>query len=148
MSIPLDSGGFMRRECPTCERELKWLGAQDDEESTPAPEGGYFCPYCAVQAPADHWWTKEQLEAAEARIHNEVIKPHIDGLGKSLQRSAGLHVEITTKPMPRADEPELSESDDMRRVDFGCHSEPVKVLDDWGSPVHCPLCGGPTTVNS
>jgi hypothetical protein len=30
----------------------------------------------------------------------------------------------------------------MRRVDFLCHpAEPVKVLDDWGRPVHCLICG-------
>ncbi len=25
ISMPLDSDGFLRRECPTCEREFKWL---------------------------------------------------------------------------------------------------------------------------
>lgn len=44
MSVPLDSEGFLRRECPTCEREFKWKPAGEDEEATPAPEGGYFCP--------------------------------------------------------------------------------------------------------
>lgn len=46
MSIPLDSDGFARRACPNCERELKWIISSDGEEATPAPEGGYFCPYC------------------------------------------------------------------------------------------------------
>jgi hypothetical protein len=45
------------------------------------------------------------------------------------------------KPEPA---PELDEPDDMRRVDFTCHPlEPVKVLDDWESPVHCLICGEP-----
>lgn len=144
--MPVDSEGFMRRECPTCERELKWVGASEGDASTPAPEGGYFCPYCAVQAPANAWWTKDQLKAIEAKMHNEVIKPQLDDLGKSLERSSTQHVKFTSKPMPRTAEPQLTESDDMRRIDFGCHTEPVKVLEDWNGAVHCPLCGEPAAA--
>ena len=36
MSMPLDSDGFLRRECPTCEREFKWLYTSE-EEGTSAP---------------------------------------------------------------------------------------------------------------
>src|ERR1039458_3701595 len=71
MSVPLDTEGFLRRECPTCEREFKWLPSQqdsdaEDREATPMPEGGYFCPYCAVQARGDAWFTKAQLDVAQA----------------------------------------------------------------------------------
>ena len=142
MSVPLDSDGFIRRECPTCERELKWRPTPEGEEGAPTPEGGYFCPYCAVQAQPDSWWTKAQLEAAEAKIHNEVVKPMLDDFGKSLERASSSHVRFTSKPAERAEEQQLSESDDMRRVDFSCHpSEPVKVLEGWDQPVHCPICG-------
>ncbi len=41
MAVPLDSDGFFRRECPTCERELKWLAVGDDEDKMPPPDGGY-----------------------------------------------------------------------------------------------------------
>jgi hypothetical protein len=36
MSMPLDSDGFLRRECPTCEREFKWFSTPE-EEGTAAP---------------------------------------------------------------------------------------------------------------
>ena len=65
MAIPVDSDGFLRRECPTCEREFKWLPAsEDDEEAADVSDGGYFCPYCGVQAPADAWFTEAQLAFA------------------------------------------------------------------------------------
>ena len=64
MSIPRDSDGFIRRECPTCERQFKWLPTPDGETGTPMPFGGYFCPYCGVQASANAWLTKAQLELA------------------------------------------------------------------------------------
>lgn len=36
----------------------------------------------------------------------------------------------------------LTETDDMKRVDFPCHPETsTKVLDDWAREVHCSICG-------
>jgi endogenous inhibitor of DNA gyrase (YacG/DUF329 family) len=133
MRLPLDPDGFLRRECPTCERELKWRAATEEGAATPPPAGGYFCPYCAVQGPVDAWFTKPQLEAARAHAYSEVFKPELEktfaGPGYRLDLKEGL----PASP--------LTESNDMRRVDFECHPEPVKVLDDWDRPVHCPICG-------
>jgi len=134
MALPLDSDGFLRRECPTCEREFKWLAATGDDDATPAPDGGYFCPYCSVQAPPDAWFTPAQLERARATVAHDLVVPEL----KRFERQ-GFEVEIN------APEPEpLTETDDMRRIDVYCHpEEPVKVLDDWDRPVHCLLCGTP-----
>ena len=52
-----------------------------------------------------------------------------------------LSFEVST---PDAPEPltELTEEDDMLRIDFECHpTEPVKVLDNWTGPVRCLCCG-------
>lgn len=59
MSLPLDGDGFLRRECPTCEREFKWLPSPDQLEegngesraaATDAePPEAYYCPYCATR---------------------------------------------------------------------------------------------------
>jgi hypothetical protein len=146
MAIPLDSDRFMRRECPTCERELKWRPTPEGEEGIPASDAGYFCPYCAVQAPTTAWWTQDQVKTVEAKVHNAVIKPMLDDFGQSLQRSSSANFKVTSKPMEREDEPQLSETDDMRRVDFECHpTEPVKVLESWDQAVHCIVCGQPAT---
>jgi hypothetical protein len=147
MSLPLDSDGFLRRECPTCEREFKWLPTQEEAEATPAPDAGYFCPYCAIQAPTGSWFTKAQVETAHAIAAREVIGPQMKKLERSiggLGKSSGGLIEGKLDYEP-PDEPEpLTEDDDMRRVDFACHpNEPVKVLDDWAKPVHCLLCGSP-----
>jgi hypothetical protein len=147
MSIPLDGEGFLRRECPTCEREFKWRAAQDDEEERPAPSGGYYCPYCAVQAPSDAWWTKAQSAAINALLYEEVIEPELKGFQreiKKLNQPGGL-IQISSEISrgEDADAAALNEIDDMRRVDFNCHDEPVKVLEDWNGVVHCPICGQP-----
>jgi hypothetical protein len=147
MAIPLDSDGFLRRGCPTCEQEFKWLpGSEDDGDAADVTDGGYFCPYCGVQAPVDAWFTEAQLAFVQRTAVVEVAEPMLEGFADDIARtfrSAGM----TTRgaPSSRTDEPEpLTEDDDMIRVDFGCHpSEPLKILDDWHQPVQCLNCGEP-----
>jgi hypothetical protein len=95
MSLPLDSDGYFRRECPTCEREFKWLPSPDPEaeedaaaETTgpaEAPES-YYCPYCAVTAPPDAWLTKDQVAAMEEIVQRELIDPELDKLAREVDR--------------------------------------------------------------
>jgi hypothetical protein len=132
MTVPVDTDGFLRRECPTCEREFKWLpSASEDaeEEATDSADGGYFCPYCGVQAHADAWFTKAQLELAEHIVQVQVVDPMLSKFMGSTPNQVG-------EPEP------LIEDDDMRRVNFACHpSEPLKVLDGWDRPIRCLICG-------
>lgn len=147
MSIPLDSDGFLRRECPTCEREFKWLPSLDQDDKAPdrVPDGGYFCPYCGVQAPANAWLTQAQVSLAQNMVHTEILGPILKGFADSIegigQKSGGM-----TSTSVEYDEPDkldpLTELDDMKRIDFACHpSEPLKVLDEWTTSVHCLICG-------
>src|SRR5689334_19084740 len=88
MSLPLDSDGFLRRECPTCEREFKWLpGSDGDESDAVAPDdAGYFCPYCGVQAPAESWLTQAQAALVENIVQRQVLAPMLEDFGKDLNR--------------------------------------------------------------
>jgi len=149
MSIPLDDDGFLRRACPTCEREFKWLPSTDDEEAIDSPEvDHYFCPYCGVQAPADSWLTEEQIALAHNIVEREVLGPMFDefrrDMNRTSRRSGGI-VSVSVEHSAPDELDPLSEPNDMRRVDFPCHpTEPVKVADDWRNRVYCLLCGTPT----
>lgn len=146
MSVPLDSDGFLRRECPTCEREFKWLPSLDQDEGPErVPDGGYFCPYCGVQAPTNVWLTQAQQSLAQNMVSTEILGPmlkrfaeNVEGLG---QKSGGIISASVDYDEPDKIDP-LTELDDMKRIDFVCHpSEPLKVLDDWTKQVHCLICG-------
>lgn len=151
VSLPLDSDGFLRRECPTCEREFKWLNGSEDEaaESEQAADGGYYCPYCAIQAPEGSWLTKPQVALIENAVSREIVGPALEDLGRSLRgisRSSGGLVNAEFQAETPDEMDPLTEPDDMRRVDFDCHPrEPVKVLEEWERPVHCLLCGQPSS---
>ena len=136
MSVPLDSDGFLRRECQPA-REFKWLQSQD-ASGTPEPVGGYFCPYCAVQGPSDSWHTKAQIELAQNILMREFVDPEFESLGRDLRRSSqGSFIKFDVNYEPTQEMDPLVEPDDMRRVDFPCHpTEPVKVLDEWDHAAH------------
>ena len=148
MSMPLDSDGFLRRECPTCEREFKWLYTPE-EEGTAAPtiDGGYFCPYCGIQAETNTWLTQTQVELAQNMVATQVLGPMLKRFGddiKGIGRSSGGMMSGEVKYDAPDELDPLTEVDDMARVDFECHpTEPVKVLDDWDKPVSCLICGQP-----
>jgi hypothetical protein len=145
MSVPLDSDGFLRHECPTCEREFKSRPTPADVEPAPVEDGGYYCPYCAVQAPTNAWFTKAQIETARATVFDEVLKPELEKLREAARGSSGDFLKIDVSTTDPEKPPALSEADDMRRVDCACHpAEPLKVLDDWEQPVHCLICGEDT----
>jgi len=120
MSVPLDSDGFLRRECQPA-REFKWLQSQD-ASGTPEPVGGYFCPYCAVQGPSDSWHTKAQIELAQNILMREFVDPEFESLGRDLRRSSqGSFIKFDVNYEPTQEMDPLVEPDDMRRVDFPCH---------------------------
>lgn len=52
VDMPLDDDGFLRRECPTCERQFKWRpGSEENVEDVKAPEM-YYCPVgCQLKLP-------------------------------------------------------------------------------------------------
>lgn len=145
VSIPLDGDGFLRRECPHCEREFKWLSGNEDETSPPE---GYFCPYCGETAQDDQWLTRAQLRVIEASIEENVLAPQVrelqDSLSDMAEASGGL-LEFRAEAQQESSRPRLlTEPSDMTRVDFDCHpDEPVKIADDWHGPVHCLVCGQP-----
>lgn len=146
MTVPLDADGFLRRECPTCEREFKWLPSDSDhDDADPAPDGGYFCPYCSIHAPGDQWFTQAQIEFAQNMVAREIVGPMLQKLNRDLDstsRRSGGFLSISAKYKKPDEIPPLTEVDDMRRVDFRCHpNEPLKVLDDWDGPIHCLVCG-------
>ena len=138
LTLSVDDDGFLRRECPHCEREFKWLHGDEGE---PMPEGGYHCPYCDGRS-EDGWWTRPQLAHIEAVVANRAEDMLHDAM-KPLARSSSKHVKFTVSRSPNTPVPAVpDEPNDMRRVEFACHpAEPVKVLEDWSRHVHCLLCG-------
>lgn len=138
ITLSIDDDGFLRRECPNCEREFKWLHGDDGE---PTFAGGCHCPYCGCRADEGSWWTRAQLAHVEATVAAQMEDVLYDDLKNLERRSKHLDVSVSRSPT-RAVPAVPDEPSDMRRVDFACHpAEPVKVAESWTGVVHCLLCG-------
>jgi len=137
VSLPLDSDGFLRRECPTCEREFKWF---NQEEGDADAVNQYFCPLCGVASPTDSWWTTAQLEYVQGvsgpaidQFAQDILADAFKGMSFKPNRSFSFGIEA-----PDA----LAEPDDMMIVEPPCHpSEPIKVPEEDAARVYCLICG-------
>jgi len=144
MTLPLDDG-FLRRECPHCERQFKWFsgptaGRPNDVVDPPV----YWCPYCAMTAPVDEWWTAEQLDFAETTLAGPVMEMLAEELTSALPSPTGGLIKISTEVSyeESAASTSLLEPPDMIAVEPPCHPwEPIKVDEAWNGPLHCLFCG-------
>jgi hypothetical protein len=148
MTLSLDNDGFLRRECPNCERQFKWWSTPSEgcesQGATQAVPETYFCPYCYQPADPNAWWTKEQLEYAQRLAATEVLKPQLERFQRDMKRrsrrSKNIRIEASSQPLPKPES--LTENDDMVRVDVPCHpEEPIKVEEGWEREVACLVCG-------
>lgn len=143
VSLPLDSDGFIRRECPRCEGQFKWHNgpANEEAESQAAPTA-YHCPFCGQPADDGSWWTKEQLDYINGFAQPAALRYAQEKMASALRgnkfvkfnrsRSSGI------PDVPAA----LSEPDDMRILTSPCHAyEPIKVPEGLSGPFHCLVCG-------
>ena len=145
ISLPLDSDGFLRRACPSCCREFKWLS--DTHKVVAAPTGKFFCPYCGTPGEPNEWFTIEQLASINEKVLDEVVRPSLENLAepfRQLGRSSGNIFKFTgsVEDTEQRQAPPVFEPADMRQITFHCHPlEPVKVDEAWEKAVHCLSCG-------
>lgn len=140
--LPLDSDDFLRRECPSCEREFKWF-SHDEHDPNVERVGQYFCPLCGVPAGVDQWWTPAQAEYANAAAlaspaaaqHiQDIVEDAFKGLTR-FKRSSDFDLDVESPEPPY-------EPDDMVIVEPPCHpNEPLKVPETATGGVHCLVCG-------
>lgn len=129
--IPLDSHNFLRRECPSCEKQFKWYSGSygEEAETSQIDPLTYFCPLCGVPAANDQWWTKEQLKYARDRAMPSILE--------QLSAETGFRLEPSTS-IPDA----MTEPDDMVIVKSPCHElEPIKIPLDYTAILYCLICG-------
>lgn len=142
MSLPLDSDGFLRRECPTCEEEFKWFShAEGDDDAEPVSQ--YFCPLCGVPAGLDPWWTPAQLEYGFGSAGGAIDQAMQDAMTDAFKGIKGMKFELNSSFSLDIETPDsLIEPDDMVIVEPPCHpNEPLKVPEASTERVFCLICG-------
>lgn len=142
ISLPLDSDGFLRRECPHCAREFKWHNGPANEEADSQPDPpAYHCPLCGKPAQHDSWFTQQQQNYIEETVAPAATRAAQDELATAFRKNKHVTFKPDTSDIPTPPAP-LTEPDDMRIVTSPCHAyEPFKVPDNTPETLHCLVCG-------
>ena len=85
VSVPIetDEDGYMDKECPSDSCMFKFKVHEEDWAKIFKDEAVY-CPLCRHEAPADSWWTTEQIEHAK----RQALK-HVKGrIGQAMDTDA------------------------------------------------------------
>ena len=150
MEFPLDDEGFIDRECPVCERHFRWHhgpvnpdAANDSEpETNDEVLTTYFCPYCGEPAPADQWWTREQVNAMAQAVRGVAMR-EIDRMLRDAFRgnkSVRVQQNVPTPSVPGLND--LEGVGTLTALEPQCHpEEPIKVDLKISRVVHCLVCG-------
>jgi endogenous inhibitor of DNA gyrase (YacG/DUF329 family) len=148
VSLPIDRDGFLRRQCPNCNRQFKWhhgpANAEAEKEPSPA---SYSCPLCGRPAEHDQWFTDAQV----TYIQGVALPAAADEVERVLAAAFRGSKYIKFEPGRGRDVPaipdQLHEPDDMAIVASPCHNyEPVKVPEDAQPPLYCLICGAAFAV--
>jgi hypothetical protein len=143
VDFPLDTDGFLRRECPSCTAEFKWHHGPTEtrpDEAVDPPE--YTCPLCGNQAGHDQWFTQAQVEYQRGLVEFHMMDVVNDEMARAFRGSKSLTYtpgdNTACAPTP------LTEPDDMLIIESPCHTwEPVKVPQERADsgPLFCLVCG-------
>ncbi len=148
VEFPLDSDGFLRRECPTCGREFKWhYGPTDARPADAADPPRFTCPLCGELANHDAWFTQAQITYQQELVGFHAMDMINDELSRAFRGSKNLTYTPGKSNAP-APTP-LTEPDDMLIVESPCHPwEPVKVPSERADsgPLYCLVCGDTYTA--
>jgi hypothetical protein len=142
VSVALDKDGFLRRECPNCERQFKWFHHDKGDPEAEVVDQ-FFCPFCGVPAETKSWWTQAQIEYIRDMAAPEIQRYVRDALTDASKGMQGVSLRLTGDYAGGLAEPEpLTEADDMVIVEPPCHpNEPLKVPVDLTQDLHCLVCG-------
>jgi hypothetical protein len=158
IELPQDAAGFVRRQCPKCQRIFKTRPSRFDARVLQRrllvlfpfenPHEGYepvptwTCFYCGHQADADEWLVRDHvayLESLARGLANHVRYEQLAHVTRTLaQNPRPTFVAVAPEALPESmpDEPE-----DLRPLNLVCCADDVKALWDWDGPFYCPRCG-------
>ena len=83
MEILPDQDGYIDKECPN-EDCLSQFKVNDEDWGNLFSDEAVYCPFCGHSAPADKWWTTEQVEQAKM----QAVKSVEAKIGNALSRDA------------------------------------------------------------
>lgn len=145
MPIEPDADGYVDKQCPATECEFLFKIYADDWRNVVRDEA-VWCPFCGHEAPADKWWTHEQVNKAKESAIPEVKHQMNSAMRRDAQRfnarqPRNAFISISLKVDDRPKEIVLpAAATDPMQLKISCPACACRYA-VIGSAYFCPACG-------
>jgi Zn finger protein HypA/HybF involved in hydrogenase expression len=155
ISIPIDADekGYIDKQCPSeqCEFLFKVNG---EDWSNIFKDEAVWCPMCRHEAPADQWFTIEQVEHAKSEALkvlkgeiNEALRSGAQKFNRAQPRNSFISMSMEVKGGTQRTYTLPAKAADVMQLEIQCEkcSARFAVI---GSAYFCPACGANSVVRT
>jgi len=148
VSIPIeaDEKGYIDKQCPSEECSFIFKVHQDDWSNICKDEA-IWCPFCRHQAPAEHWYTTEQVEQGKLealsmlqdKIHNSILSD-ANKFNRRQSKNGFISMSMKVNGGKRRTQPIPIKAAEQMQLEITCEECDTRFA-VIGSAYFCPACG-------
>lgn len=148
VSIPIESDdkGYIDKQCPSEECEFIFKVHQDDWSDIVKDEA-VWCPFCRHEAPADQWYTFEQVEHGKSEalsiikgeIHNAMISD-VQNFNRKNPKGGFISMSMKISGGRKRTQPIPAKAAELMQLEIKCENCDTRFA-VIGSAYFCPACG-------
>jgi uncharacterized Zn finger protein (UPF0148 family) len=148
VSIPIetDEKGYIDKQCPSEKCNFIFKVYQDDWSNICKDEA-IWCPFCRHQAPAENWYTIEQVEQGksealsmlQAKIHNAILSD-AQKFNRKQSKNGFISISMNINGGKRKTQPIPIKAAEQMQLEITCEECNTRFA-VIGSAYFCPACG-------
>ena len=148
LSVPIDSDekGYTDKQCPSTECEFIFKVNEEDWKNIFKDEA-VWCPLCRYEAPADQWFTIEQVEHAKAeaftvvqgKVHN-ALKSGAQKFNRKQPKNSFISMSMEVKGSFHRTYTIPAQAAELMQLEIQCEKCNARFA-VIGSAYFCPACG-------
>lgn len=146
VGIEADEKGYIDKQCPNEDCEFIFKVNEEDWTNIFKDEA-VWCPLCRYEAPADQWFTIEQVEYAKAealaviqgKIHNS-LRSGAQKFNQNQPKSSFISISMKVAGGPKRTHAIPAKAAELMQLEIQCESCESRFA-VIGSAYFCPACG-------
>lgn len=148
VSVPIESDekGYLDKQCPSEDCEFIFKVSSEDWSNIFKDEA-VWCPLCRHEAPADQWFTKEQVEHAKAEALaivkgkiNNALRSGAQKFNRSQPKNSFISMSMKVSGGTRRTQTIPAKAAELMQLEIQCESCTSRFA-VIGSAYFCPACG-------
>jgi len=155
ISIPIqtDEKGYIDKQCPSPQCEFLFKVNEDDWSNLFRNEA-VWCPMCRHEAPANQWFTIEQVEHSKSEALvvvkgeiNNALRSDAQKFNRSQSRNSFISMSMEVKSGTQRTYALPAKAADVMRLEIRCDNCSARFA-VVGSAYFCPACGANSVVRT